>query len=248
MLGPTSPMTERDRVRIVGVRTVLPASAMTSKPCASPSRRRTNETDLPKVARLTVGPRGDVRTASGGTWADGCSRRPPDVVSCLMVVARRSVIALLFALSWLLAATATAATTTDTTTTVTTTTTATNTHTDTTTTTVTQPATTETTTVTSTASSPSHTTTINQTTSVAPSSGGGTGSGVPGWVWVLIGLGAVGVAIAAYMLGRSSGARSEYEAQQRAAAAAGAPTDYPPGSGRNVPPRRPPPPPDWPQS
>jgi hypothetical protein len=69
---------------------------------------------------------------------------------------------------------------------------------------------------------------------------------VPGWAWVLIGLAAVGVAIAAYMLGRSSGARSEYEAQQRAAAAASA--GYPRGPGRTVPPRRPPPPPDWPHS
>jgi hypothetical protein len=54
------------------------------------------------------------------------------------------------------------------------------------------------------------------------------------------------VAIAIYMLGRSSGARSEYEAQRRAAAAAGSPTGYPEGPGRTVPPRRPPPPPDWP--
>jgi hypothetical protein len=56
------------------------------------------------------------------------------------------------------------------------------------------------------------------------------------------------VAIAAYMLGRSNGARSEYEAQQRAADAAAARAGYPPGPGREVPPRRPPPPPDWPHS
>jgi hypothetical protein len=60
---------------------------------------------------------------------------------------------------------------------------------------------------------------------------------------VLVGLGAVAVATAVYMIGRSNGARSEYEAQQRAAAAAG----YPRGPGRTVPPRRPPPP-DWPRS
>jgi hypothetical protein len=68
---------------------------------------------------------------------------------------------------------------------------------------------------------------------------------VPAWVWVLIGLAAIGVAIAVYMIGRSNGARSEYEAQQRAAAAAGAPTAYRRRPG-DVPPRRPPPPPDWP--
>ena len=177
----------------------------------------------------------------------GCTGRAPDVVSCPMVLARKSVgfALLLFALGWLFSATASAAST-DTTTTVTTTTTTTTTHTDTSTTTTTQPATTETKTVTSTATNPSHTTTINQTTTVAPSSGAGKGSGVPGWVWVLIGLAAAGVAIAAYMLGRSSGARSEYEAQQRAADAAAARAGYPPGT-RTVPPRRPPQPPDWPR-